>query len=159
MARRCGLTIEQALRYFQDICEINSGSENSDNDLSSGDTYFRTMIMAQILMSWKFPQDAEVRQQSQTTNTSVTLERNVPTAVQQASQMEVEEDGTEWEVIDVGNNLSGRREAQNVVREKSGPTLHARRQIKDNSTLSEWRLLLTPCILLHIKACTKQEAR
>ncbi|KAJ8895039.1 hypothetical protein PR048_000363 [Dryococelus australis] len=75
------------------------------------------------------------------------------------SHTEVEKDGTEWEVINFGNNLSGRRGAQNVVREKSGPTLHARQQIKDNSPLSAWRLLLIPCILLHIETCTEQEAR
>ncbi|KAJ8876647.1 hypothetical protein PR048_021092 [Dryococelus australis] len=70
---------------------------------------------------------------------------------------EVGKDGTEWEVIDFGNNLSVRWGDQNGVREKSGPTLHTRRQIKDNSPLSVWRQLLTPSILLHIKTCTEHE--
>ncbi|KAJ8889038.1 hypothetical protein PR048_008532 [Dryococelus australis] len=201
MARRCGVTTEQALRYFQDICETNSGSENSDNYLSSGDEYIpqNSDNGADSDEEPEVFQDAEVRQKSQTTNPSVTLERNEPTAVQQASQMEVEKvklapqddrsqstcsrralcgirsgrrkktqhvkqtkssslkkmpsetatvmqpqgsvpsvrallpightevakDGTEGEVIDFGNNLSGRRGTQNAVRENSGRTLHA----------------------------------
>ncbi|KAJ8878259.1 hypothetical protein PR048_018836 [Dryococelus australis] len=197
MARRHGLTTEQALRYFQDICETNTDSENRDNDLSSGDEYMpqNSDNGADSDEEPEVFQDAEVQQQSQTTDLSVTLERNELTTVQQASQMEVVEvelaqqndcsqmpsetvtvmqpqgsvasvhaglpigdtkvvkDGTEREVIDFGNNFSGRRRAQNV-----GPTLHVMRQIKDNSPPSAWRLMLTPRILLHIKTCTEQEA-
>ncbi|KAJ8879690.1 hypothetical protein PR048_020298 [Dryococelus australis] len=171
MARCHELTTEQALWYFKDVCETTSGSENSDNDLSSSDEYIplnsdngensdeepevfqdaeqasqmeveevelatqddrsQAMCSRQTVCSKGSSRCNKIRKLKQTKPSSLKkMPPETATVVQPQGSVlsvqagllivhtEVAKDGTEWEVIDFGNNLRGRRGAQNVLREK-----------------------------------------
>ena len=53
----------------------------------------------------------------------------------------------------------GRLSSQNVLREVSGPTLLATQQIRKDSILSAFRLLVDEGMMRHIQRCTEREAR
>ncbi|XP_058873952.1 piggyBac transposable element-derived protein 4-like [Acipenser ruthenus] len=69
---------------------------------------------------------------------------------------ETGKDGTVWEIISPGVDAVGRRAAQNVLTETSGPTPYAKRNI--NSILSAFHLLIDMRMLHHIQRCTVAEA-
>ncbi|KAM4044377.1 uncharacterized protein ACNLHF_008365 isoform 1-T1 [Anomaloglossus baeobatrachus] len=48
----------------------------------------------------------------------------------------VSADGIQWKPLEIGENLPGRREKQNILREAPGPTGYARRNIISDSPLS-----------------------
>jgi len=67
-------------------------------------------------------------------------------------------DGTTWTRVEQGNT-TGRLTQKNVLRETSGPTGHAKRNIVADSPASAWRLFVSEPILRLIKHCTELEAR
>ena len=71
----------------------------------------------------------------------------------------VASDGTEWKQILVDKCSAGRRSEQNILREISVPTGHAKRHVLAGSPASAWRLLIDKFILQHIKKCTIVEAQ
>lgn len=70
---------------------------------------------------------------------------------------EVSVDGTKWIRIPAGN-LPGRRNVQNVLREGSGPTGRAKREIVKGELVTAWRLFVNEPMLRLIKRCTETEA-
>lgn len=72
---------------------------------------------------------------------------------------ETANDGSIWKIGNISTNVTGRRPHQNVLREVSGPTSHAKRKIVDGSASSAWRLFFNEKILRHIQQCTEEEAR
>ena len=70
----------------------------------------------------------------------------------------VTRDGTKWTPVVAGTNSRGRRSQQNILRECSGATSYARRNVKTNSPASVWRLFIDKFILEHIQSCTVTEA-
>ena len=74
------------------------------------------------------------------------------------SNLLVARDGTKWTPVVAGTNSRGRRSQQNILRECSGATSYARRNVKTNSPASAWRLFIDKFILEHIQSCTVTEA-
>lgn len=67
-------------------------------------------------------------------------------------------DGTEWLQMTPGDYSAGRRSQQNILKEASGPTPYAKRNVFAGSPASAWRLLIDNFILKHITKCTVTEA-
>ncbi|XP_041093443.1 uncharacterized protein LOC121305857 [Polyodon spathula] len=73
-----------------------------------------------------------------------------------AGVQETGKDGTIWEIISPTVDAVGRRAAQNVFTETSGPTPYAKRNV--SSILSAFHLLIDKRMLHHIQRCTVAEA-
>ena len=67
-------------------------------------------------------------------------------------------DGTEWLQITSSDSSVGRCSQQNILRETSGPTPYAKRNVFAGNTVSAWRLLIDDFILKQIAKCTITEA-
>ena len=67
-------------------------------------------------------------------------------------------DGKEWNQITLGNRSSGRFLQQNILREASGPTSYACRNVFAGIPASARRLVIDSFILKQIKKCTITEA-
>ena len=68
-------------------------------------------------------------------------------------------DGTVWRSIDAGTPAVGRVLQQNIIKEISGPTPHAKRHISDNQVESTFKHLVDETMLRHIVHSTEAEAR
>ena len=68
-------------------------------------------------------------------------------------------DGTVWRSIDAGTPAVGRVLQQNIIKEISGPTPHAKRHISDDQVESAFKLLVDETMLRHIVRSTEAEAR
>jgi len=75
-----------------------------------------------------------------------------------AGDVEHSPNGRSWTLVDA-DNTSGRRSQQNVLKETSGPTGYAKRNIEHDSPSSALRLFLSKPMLNLIKTCTEAEAR
>ena len=64
------------------------------------------------------------------------------------SETFVTNDGTCWESITSGSGMRGRIAEHNVLKEKSGPTSYAKRNIENESAISSWRLLISLCFVI-----------
>ncbi|XP_054723792.1 zinc finger BED domain-containing protein 4-like [Uloborus diversus] len=69
------------------------------------------------------------------------------------------EDGTVWNVAEIGIKDRGRKSKCNVLKEVGGPTAHAKRNVIDSSLLSAWKLFVDEWILKHIEKFTEDEAQ
>ena len=68
---------------------------------------------------------------------------------------------SKWTVVNPGNKDVARRSQKNVLKEQSGPTPNAKRNIDKEFVSSAWRLrlIIDNTILKHTKKCTEVEAR
>lgn len=179
MSQRRGLTDAQILASLRNISESDSDEEDKSED--SEFEYFPLESEGQVQKndrnstqteSEEEPSDESEAGPSSSASVSTatisnqrgrgrgqgrgTRGRNYVEPV--AGEVFVAPDSTQWEVIDSGSCSTGRLARQNILREPAGPTPFAKRDIKENSFASAWRLLIDEPILRHIKKCMETEA-
>lgn len=135
MSRKRGLSPEEIAALLRELSDNESeGGELSELDEGSDDEHFVPPA-------------------------SSSSESDEDNAIDNSHNHEVftGRDGSQWkEYISVKS--SGRYASQNILRENSGPTSYAKRNVNGESVLSAWLLFIDKTILEHIIKCTKTEA-
>lgn len=139
MARKKGLTPEEIAVLLRDL---------SDNESEGGEL---SDIQDEDFVNCEnendYSSDSDESENNETT-----------TDVSCNTEALIAPDGTEWKIYESGTN-PGRFPKQNILRQDSGPTNHAKRNVKDDSVLSAWLLYIDSTILNNIKKCTEAEAK
>lgn len=137
MPRKRGLTPEEITALLRELSDNDSeGGEISDLDEDSDDENFIPPLSS----------DSENDEDQD----EIDLAQNNETFTSR--------DGSKWIECKIGN-VSGRLSSQNILRETSGATSYAKRNVDNESVLSAWLLFIDKTILDHIIKCTETEAR
>ena len=152
-------TAEQALEFLQDIAADESDGEFSDSDNKKINNAFASASKAEVSDSEKSTDDEEVDIQDSTVDDNQPA--NLVSHVDDDNNTPViqSRDGSFWQTSTPSQVAVGRRQQQNVVKVRAGPTSYATCRIIDWSPLSSFRLLFNEPMLRHIQKCTIAEAQ
>jgi hypothetical protein len=143
MSRGRRLTAEQCLALLQQLDE-NSSNDGSDNESNLENSEENEIIEEQ---------GSNSTDEADTDDPDTSISTRAPRDVTNLRAA----DGTEWKILNQDSTTPGRFAAQNVMKEKAGPTPYANRNIGENEA-SSWRLLFSESMLTHIQKCTSGEA-
>jgi hypothetical protein len=136
MSRSKGLSIDECLTLLHQLDEdCTDGSENSDPD-------FPIPAESEILEESSDSSDSDSAFNENSAQPNVGVSANL-----QAS------DGTQCQMMDECSSISGRYASSNVLKELTGPTPYAKRNIGENGA-SSCRLLFSESIVKHIQKCS-----
>ncbi len=135
MSRKRGLSPEEIAELLRELSDNESeGGELSEMNEGSDDEIFVPSVSS----------DSESNEDTEIDNSH-------------NQQIFVARDGSQWKEY-MSVSASGRLSSQNILRENSGPTSYAKRNINSESVLSAWMLFIDRKILEHIIKCTNIEA-
>ena len=152
-------TAEQALEFLQDIAADESDGEFSDSDNEKINNAFASASKAEVSDSEKSTDDEEEDIQDSTVDDNQPA--NLVSHVDDDNNTPViqSRDGSFWQTSTPSQVAVGRRQQQNVVKVRAGPTSYATCRVIDGSPLSSFRLLFNEPMLRHIQKCTIAEAQ
>lgn len=150
MARKRGLTPEEIANLLRELSE----NESEGGDISDSDEDLECVNL-DCENDFSSDSDTDENEESKSNNTNVNefeddTNANNSDGSSCNAEIFVAPDGTQWKMSENKNN-SGRHPKQNILRQESGPTNHAKRNVTEDSVLSAWLLFIDSKILLHIK--------
>lgn len=136
--------------YSADECNFSSESENENNYLINIDSGHASTSRVGSKKQKRSEKKSRVLDKSKDQTAFSQNEEN-------ERNEKVAKDGTIW-TVPSDTVSSGRRQQHNVLKDVSGPSSYAIRNITEEHLTSAWRLFINEKMLRFIKLCTEAEA-